>query len=112
MIKEKYEESIEYNSKVAGCLFPILGFIDAIIARFDLKDLRKVLAKINSQASTLQAFPFPENLNKGETIQAQAGTLEKIIELAEVREEQIKTQKEIASRKEAGQEVLKQLGFI
>jgi hypothetical protein len=112
MTKEKYEESIEYTSKVAECLFPILGFIDAINTRFEIADLKKVLGKINSQASILQALPFDATMNKGDTIFAQGETFKKIIELAEIRQEQIETQKEIVNRKEAGQEVLRQMGFI
>jgi hypothetical protein len=95
--------------EIAEQLKDFLVMLDIFSAIGPVEELKGVLKRMRESGNHLEAWPFPETMRKGKVMQAQADTLEALINLVDVRKKQLEIQREPDST--PGQDVLKALGF-
>jgi hypothetical protein len=106
----------EENQELAdNVITPILKAIDkSVILGFDTTRLKETLEAMNDQASTLQAFPTEETMNKAKELKSMNDLFEKIIELIELRKDQAVVKAETSKMKSSGTigaGLLEQMGY-
>ena len=91
---------------------PILHTVDMITNsdKFPIERIRKTLEQMEDHVSTVQAFPFPETMDKAGMMRIQNEIMEHIVDIIELREKQKELTLE-QSEGSSGMKVLKQLGF-
>ena len=101
----------EQNQRLADkVLTPIIKIIDESLGEFDISQLEETLEAMEGQTGTLAAWPFPETMEKAESMKATNETFKALLELIKSRANQKKKAMESA-KGTAGNQVLKQLGF-
>lgn len=96
--------------KVASLITPLIDVLDMIVQVADIELMKRQFEKMQDQQEYLAAWPFPATLNKADETSHQLKTFGAIINLIEVRKNQIDNK--IAGKKfSEGNEILKHLGF-
>jgi len=88
----------------------LINIVDMVVQNGCVGVMKQQLEKMQGRHGCLEAWPFPETLNKADEMKYQLETFKAVVKLIEVREEQITNVKE-GKKFAEGDEILKQLGF-
>lgn len=103
-------EEARKSQELSLLIEPILNLVDVIDGCFDMDHAVRVLNVMAQNVSHLTALPFPETLNKAETVQATMETFEAVIDLVRARRNQ-RDQAMRGPTYTTGEQILRMMGY-
>jgi len=102
----EYKELIE---KVAEDIKPLMIYLDMFLMKYGIDDINDIINNMDSNNSSLAAWPFPETMRKAEIMEAQTETFRKFRDLLQTRISQVDVQRKPDST--PGQDLLRAMGM-